>query len=195
MWPFGRRKKRRKRGEPEDERQGRFVQATEALEQGRVGEGIEILERLVEDHPDYASARVNLGAAYYAVQQYEEAAQQFEQAHRLQPDDPRVLLNLAAARSALDQLDDAIDLLIEALELDPEFRDVHYNLAIAYWRKGREPEAMAELEMELALHPDHEAAQQTMEQLKAESSVDGEHLFPPSGASDHGRTDLPQRPT
>jgi protein O-mannosyl-transferase len=183
MWPFGRRKKRT-RGGPEDERQERFVEATQAIEDGRLAEGIEFLEELVEDHPDYASARVNLGAVYYATERHAEAVTQFEAAHSLKPDDPRILLNLAAAKSALSELDQSIDLLIKALEIDPEFRDVHYNLGIAYWRKGRAPEAIAELEMELALHQDHEAARETIERIKAEAGMDEGDLLPPSGAAD-----------
>lgn len=179
MWPFGRRKKRKLEGE-EAERQERFVAATQALDEGRTQEGIEGLSQLVDDYPDYASARLNLGTALYNTEQYEEAAVQFEALRLTTPDDPRILLNLAAAKSALDRLDEAIDLLIRILEMDPEYRDVHYNLAIAYWRKGRLPEAMAELEMELALHPNHQAAKQAMETLKAEAGISDEEIDMPS---------------
>ena len=173
MWPFGRR-------EPQDEQKPdpkeRFKEGTRALERGDASEAIEILSALVKDQPDYMAARVNLGHAYYSSGEYVAAARQFEEAGALEPGNPKVLLNQAAATSALDQLDDAIDLLIEALNIDPEFRDVHYNLAIAYWRKGRRPEAMAELEMELALHPDHEPAKQAVERLKAEGGLPDEQI-------------------
>lgn len=181
MWPFGRREKK-KDEDPDQRRRERFTEATQALEEGRPEESIDALAELVEDYPDYVSARVNLGAAYFGAERYAEAAEQFEAAHEIEPEDARILLNLAAAKSAQDEVDEAIDLLIETLEIDPEMRDVHYNLAIAYWRKGRTPEAMAELEMELALHPDHEAAQQTMQRLKADAGMEE---IPPSGASDN----------
>jgi len=84
-----------------------------------------------------------------------------------------------------------IDLLIEALNIDAEFRDVHYNLAIAYWRKGRVPEAMAELEMELALHPDHDPAKQAVAQLKQETQDTGEET--PDQASNREVTGKPER--
>ncbi len=175
MWPFGRR-------EPEDQEkpdpEERFKAGTRALERGDVNEAIEILSDVVEDEPEYMAARVNLGHAYYSNGEYVAASRQFEEAHKLEPDNPKILLNQAAARSALDQLDEAIDLLIEALNVDAEFRDIHYNLAIAYWRKGREPEAMAELEMELALHPDHEPAKQAMTRLKAEADMSEEDAEP-----------------
>jgi tetratricopeptide (TPR) repeat protein len=178
MWPFGRRDRQ------DDEKPApkeRFKEGTRALEAGDLNRAIEVLSSLVEDQPDYASARVNLGHAYYSNGEYVAAARQFEEAHALDPDNPRVLLNEAAARSALDQLDKAIELLIAALNIDPEFRDVHYNLAIAYWRKGRKPEAMAELEMELALHPDHEPAKQAAARLKKEGGISDEET--PGGAS------------
>ena len=171
MWPFGRR-------EPQDdekpEPKQRFKEGTRALERGELGEAIEIFAALVQDEPDYVAARVNLGNAYYTHGEYVAAVRQFEEAHTRQPENPKILLNLAASKSALDQLDEAIDLLIEALNVDPEYRDVHYNLAIAYWRKGREPEAMAELEMELALHPDHQPAKEAVARLRDEAGVASE---------------------
>lgn len=167
MWPFGR------RDSDEADRRKRFRDATRRLEGGERSEAIRILAEVVEEHPDDLASRVNLGAAYYGAGEYVAAARQFEAAQELEPENLRVLLNLAAARSALDQVDAAIDLLLQILEIDPQFRDVHYNLALAYGRKNRLPEAMAELEMELALHPDHEAAREQMERLKAMSGDAG----------------------
>ncbi|NLO05288.1 MAG: tetratricopeptide repeat protein [candidate division WS1 bacterium] len=168
MWPFGKRD-----DDGEKDTRGMFKEATRALERGESEEGIRILAEVVREDPEFMAARVNLGAAYYARGEYVGAARQFEAAHELQPDNPKVLLNLAAAKSALDQLDEAIDLLIEALNLEPQMRDIHYNLAIAYWRKGRLPEAMAELEMELALHPDHQPAQEAVERIRSEGAPPG----------------------
>jgi tetratricopeptide (TPR) repeat protein len=177
MWPFGRRDKQE---ETEADPKEQFKEGTRALEAGRLDRAIEILSGLVEAQPDYMAAHVNLGHAHYSKGEYEAAAREFEKAHELEPDNPKVLLNQAAARSALDELDEAIDLLIEALNVDAEFRDVHYNLAIAYWRKGRLPEAMAELEMELALHPDHEPAKQAVGRLREETEISGEETDGPT---------------
>ena len=170
MWPFRPKSDEEKQAEPRDH----FREGPRALERGDTAEAIRILSGVVRDHPDYMAARLNLGHAYYTSGEFIAAARQFEEAQKLDPKNPKILLNQAAAQSALDQLDEAIDLLIEALNLDPEFRDVHYNLAIAYWRKGRPAEAMAEFEMELALHPDHEPAKAAMARLKAESGGLGE---------------------
>lgn len=187
MWPFGRKKKR---DEAEPEPKERFKEGTRALESGDFNTAIDVLVPLVEDEPDYVAARVNLGHAYYSTAEYVAAARQFEEAHQREPDNPKILLNQAAAKSALDQLDEAIDLLIEALNIDPKFRDVHYNLAIAYWRKGRVPEAMAELEMELALHPDHEPAKQAAARLKEEGAISREET--PGQASNEMDEDSPR---
>lgn len=158
MWPF----RRRQHDSPKD----RFRAGTRAIERGDLRGGVETLANLAEENPEDVAVAVNLGAAYFTLGDYAAAAEQFERARRHGGDRPRVLLNLAAARSALGDLDGAIDLLLRILELDPQYRDCHYNLGIAYWRKGRIPEAMAELEMELALHPDHELARQTAAQIR-----------------------------
>ncbi len=168
MWPFGR------RDDEEKKHRRAFREATRALERGERSNAIETLAKVVQEAPEDFAARVNLGAAYYQNGEYVAAARQFEAAHELQPENPKVLLNLAAAKSALDQDDEAIELLLQILEIDPQFRDVHYNLGIAYWRKGRLPEAMAEVEMELALHPDHEAARQTLQRLRAAAGAGDE---------------------
>jgi len=171
MWPFGRRKQDEDR-EQKREHKSAFREATRALEDGRTSEAIEALAEVVQEDPENFAARVNLGTAYYSTGEYVAAVRQFEAARELKADAPKVLLNLAAAKSALDQLDEAIDLLLQVLEIDPQMRDVHYNLAIAYWRKGRMPEAMAELEMELALHPDHEGAKAAAEQIRAQAGIE-----------------------
>ncbi len=158
MWPF-------KRREP-DAPDGRFAEGTRAIEDGDLARGVEVLAALADEEPENLAAAVNLGAAYFTLGRNEDAAAQFERAHRLDPDSPRIALNLAAAKSALDEIDEAIDLLLRVLEMDPQYRDCHYNLAIAYWRKERLPEAMAELEMEIALHPDHELARRMAAQLR-----------------------------
>lgn len=158
MWPF-------KRREPEAP-DGRFAEGTRAIEAGDLARGVETLSELADEEPDNLAAAVNLGAAYFTLGRNEEAVREFERARKLDPDNPRIVLNLAAAKSGLDELDEAIDLLLRLLEMDPQYRDCHYNLAIAYWRKERLPEAMAELEMEMALHPDHELARQMATQLR-----------------------------
>lgn len=184
MWPFGRRDQdEEEQAKPRE----RFREGTRALEEGDVGRAIEVLSALVGEQPDYVAARVNLGHAYYSRGEYVAAARQFEAAHEHEPDNPKILLNEAAAKSALDDLDGAIDLLIEVLNVDPEFRDVHYNLAIAYWRKGRVPEAMAELEMELALHPNHEPAKEAVARLREEAGEEGKE--PPGWAAGRDDTD------
>ncbi len=182
MWPFGRRETAKRSEEKVHKRDHRsaFREATRALEAGRTAEAIEMLAEVVRDDPDNFAARVNLGTAYYSTGEHVAAARQFEAAHELKPDNPKVLLNLAAAKSALGQLDEAIDLLLEALEIDAQLRDCHYNLAIAYWRKGRIPEAMAELEMELALHPDHQAAKAAVERIRAETGINEDGARPQS---------------
>ena len=48
----------------------------------------------------------------------------------------------------------------------PRHRDVHYNLASLHLREGQPLLALAELELELAMHPDHKLAKETLAELR-----------------------------
>ncbi len=159
MWPF------RRAGKPPRPTVLRRAQALAA--RGRADEAAALLADHCRDHPDDFLALVNLGATYYAIGKYTPAIEQFEKAIQLKPDSATVWLNLGAARNALGHIDQAIEALMRALEIEPQRRDVHYNLAIAQAKKGRPLAAMAELELELAVHPDHQAARALAAQLRA----------------------------
>ncbi|MCE5240820.1 hypothetical protein LLH23_20345, partial [bacterium] len=109
---------------------------------------------------------LNLGTALHLSGQHTPAIERFEQVLARDPGHIVALINLGAAHGALGHLDRGIEALVRALEVDSTRRDLHYNLAALYVRKGRAANAMAELELELALHPDHKLAKDTLAEMR-----------------------------
>lgn len=156
MWPFGRRSARR--------RQLRI--ANGALRRREYTTAIAQYRALLADDPDNTALLLNLGTALHLAGQHTPAIEKFERVLQLDPVSVTALINLGAAHGSLGHLDKAIEILAQALQLDSTKRDLHYNLAALYMRKGLLPNAMAELELELAMHPDHALAKSTLAELR-----------------------------
>lgn len=158
MWPF------RRRPQPSTHRL--LTQANEALRKNDLPAAITLYNQFLQEHPEHLGALVNLGTALHLSGQHSRGIERFEQVLSHDPDNATALINLAAAHGALGHLDKGIEILIRALESAPTKRDLHYNLAALYLRQGKIANAMAELELELALHPDHRLATQTLTELR-----------------------------
>jgi len=158
MWPF-----RRRRPTPVHRS---LTQANDALRKNDLATAIKLYNEFLQEHPEHLGALVNLGTALHLSGQHSRAIERFQQALSHDPDNAAVLINLAAAHGALGHLDKGIQTLIRVLDIAPTKRDLHYNLAALYLRKGQLANAMAELELELALHSDHRLASQTLNELR-----------------------------
>jgi tetratricopeptide (TPR) repeat protein len=84
-----------------------------------VDEAIEILQKGLEIHPNYASARIVLGKCYADKRMYELAKEQFQKALEGDPQNVVVLENLANVYKTLNQHTEAFDLYRRLLDLDP----------------------------------------------------------------------------
>ncbi|MHB8995441.1 MAG: tetratricopeptide repeat protein [Armatimonadota bacterium] len=143
-------------------------QANEALRKHDYATAIGLYKAMLEEDPDNVALLLNLGTALHLTGQHTPAIQRFERVLELDPSQVPALINMAAAHGALGHVDKAIQILARALEIDATKRDLHYNLAALYARKGLLPNAMAELELELAMHPDHALAAKTLAELRRE---------------------------
>lgn len=144
----------------------RMQAANGALRRRDYATAIAQYEALLAEAPDNVAVLLNLGTALHLAGRHTPAIERFEQVLQREPANVTALINLAAAHGALGHLDKAIGILTQALQLDATKRDLHYNLAALYARKGLVPNAMAELELELAMHPDHALAKTTLTELR-----------------------------
>ncbi len=159
MWLFSRERAEAKRG---------LGKARRAMARGQWERAAEILRELLQAHPDRADIRLNLGVALYSMGKFGEAMAEFEQVVAQAPDMAAGWANLGAAANQLGHIQRAEEALTRAVQLDPTLRDVHLNLALLRLKQGRVAEALAELETELANHPDNQAARALAAALERE---------------------------
>lgn len=157
----------RRRQEPEKRDFARQLRlANDALRQRDYPAAIAAYKAILDADPENLGVLLNLGTALHLSGQHTPAIERFEQVLARDPRHVVALINLGAAHGALGHLDRGIEALVCALEVDSTRRDLHYNLAALYIRKGQAANAMAELELELALHPDHKLAKETLAELR-----------------------------
>lgn len=139
--------------------------ANDALRKRDFPAAIAAYQEILAGDPENLSVLLNLGTALHLAGQHSAAIERFEQVLERDPRQAVALINLGAAHGALGHLDKGIQALVTALDVEATRRDLHYNLAALYLRKGQVANAMAELELELALHPDHKPAKEAVAEL------------------------------
>ena len=75
------------------------------------------------------------GNALYEEMKFEEAAEEYERALELEPDNVDVMTNLGVTYYRLGRLDEAIEVYTKAIAVAPEDADIRSNLAAAYVQK------------------------------------------------------------
>ena len=100
----------------------------------------------------------NLGFALDKQGQTEEAAVQYQEALRINPDYEPAHTNLGLALDKLKRYDQAIHHFSEALRINPGYEKAHNNLGITLDKTGRTDEAVIHYREALRLKPDYENA-------------------------------------
>ena len=78
------------------------------------------------------TSHLRIGEIYLTQGRYELAAQEFEEAHRLDPSSDEALLGIGSAAFALGEEGKAIRCWSEALAVNPTNAEAHYRLGMAY---------------------------------------------------------------
>jgi tetratricopeptide (TPR) repeat protein len=123
--------------------------------QGQHADGISYLLRAEALQPNNGRLLANLGAAFGAVQRFDQAVHAYQRALAQNYRDAGVLNNLGLALQGLERRQEALDTLRDALALDPAADPALYNLARAHIAAGNLAEGEAEFRrLQARLAPD-----------------------------------------
>jgi Flp pilus assembly protein TadD len=112
-----------------------------------------LMQHRLSNDPSNAGANFSLGSLLLGRKRYAEAIPHFEEALRLNPDQPLVLNNLGAALQGEGRLADAGSRFNQALRLDPGYASARFNLANVFAAQGRWKEAEAEYRKIITSNP------------------------------------------
>ena len=112
---------------------------------------------------DNSVANYNLGAAYLARKQPDEAIVHYRQAVKMRPEKPSFHDSLGAALLQLGRLDEAILCFRRAIELQDDFAPAHNNLAVALAQNGNMQGAILEWRRTLQIDPGRQSARENLE--------------------------------
>lgn len=107
-----------------------FAKANQALEEGDVDRGIELLTQIAESSPELSAVHINLGVAYQLSENFESAEASLLQALAINPRHPVALNELGIVYRRTGRFDEARNSYEAALELHPTFHFARKNLAI-----------------------------------------------------------------
>lgn len=96
----------------------------------------------------------------------DKAAEQFEQATRIDPRCSTAHHTFGPVQFASGNADQALDEFHAAPKLEPHRYNTHFNLSKLHDRKGRYNEARRHLEIMFALRPDDLAARRDLDELR-----------------------------
>lgn len=117
----------------------------------RASLAVEILSDLVVASPLDPSAHEAFGRALLAMHRPAEAATQFTEASRLNPDDQQTWFHLGVARANNEECDASTEALDRAIELNSQHAPSHFARAVCLARLHNYDDAQASLQRALAL--------------------------------------------
>jgi tetratricopeptide (TPR) repeat protein len=122
--------------------------------------------KALDGDPQLAAAHTNLGALLHRRQDLAEARRHFEEALRLDPEQPEARYNFANLCDELGERERALAEWLRVAGACPEFADAHFNLAQAFAEEGAREPAKRHLEQYLSLDGNGEWAERARALLK-----------------------------
>jgi arylsulfatase A-like enzyme/Flp pilus assembly protein TadD len=126
-----------------------------AVEDGRYGEAIPLLQHVVEDSPLISAAQMQLGVALARVRRYPQAITALRKALELMPDSTPAQYELGLALFETGAWKESVPYFEFVAKKRPKFPDAQYSLASVYARTQRVPEAVVLLRNVLSADPQH----------------------------------------
>ncbi|OQB20775.1 MAG: photosystem I assembly protein Ycf3 [candidate division BRC1 bacterium ADurb.Bin183] len=133
--------------------------------EGKINDALAQYEKSLQSKKTpYALA--NLGNLYYDEKKLAEAANQYSEALKMEPDNARILFNRGQCYLALGLLREAQKDFEQALVLDERVQPLaHFNLALIYIKEGKKELAKSSLKRYLDLSPGDKTAKALLTRL------------------------------
>jgi choline-sulfatase len=128
-----------------------YRQAVELMSDGRLAEGTQLLQQILEEDPAMTDVWSQYAAALGRLGRYQDAFAAYARMIKLQPDEPNGALGAASMLLALNRPDDARAHAELAIARAPS--PAHQALALIEASRGREAEALREAELAAAAEP------------------------------------------
>jgi tetratricopeptide (TPR) repeat protein len=137
--------------------------------------GIAAFKAALAIQPKLVAARVDLGLAYYKLEQWQAAIDEYRQALDVEPDNCNALINLGNAQRQLGQTRDAVKQYERVLEMQPKNATAALNLGNAHQTLGDFDAANRMYERVLEIAPSNvyartKLAEQALEQGKFDAA-------------------------
>ena len=113
---------------------------------GQFSKTIRLLEGLVTETTEDASAQLVLGTAYMGVKKVDEAINRFTIVSRLEPDKERGYLSLGIAYRRKQDYSNSLEELDRAIKIKPELSIAYFQKGETYFAMGKWDEARREYE-------------------------------------------------
>jgi tetratricopeptide (TPR) repeat protein len=126
-----------------------------AVEDGRYGQAIPLLQHVLSDSPLISAAQVQLGIALRKVGRSSEAIAALRQAVKLLPDSTEAQYELGLALYETGAWQESTPYFEFVAKRRKNFPDAQYSLASVYARVQRVPEAIELLQAVLKISPEH----------------------------------------
>jgi len=140
-------------------------QALGLSEHGDKQGAMNLVLQLLEQHPNFEPAVKLKGMLLEETGHTSEAAETYDQALRLTPNDPDVLLKTGIYKLTAGQKEEAIKLLEHCIRILPGDGDAHYYLAQAYHLNGQDDWALRAIRLSLKAEPDNASVWQKYGEL------------------------------
>jgi tetratricopeptide (TPR) repeat protein len=128
-----------------------------------IKQGIDAYTRTIELYPEYHDAYGSRGLAYFRLQKYDKAFEDYQKALKFRPNDAKVLSNLGyiyflraqrpGNQLATTSLDSAESVYRRSIQYDPRFVDARRNLGAVLAMKKNFPPAIEQWKEGLKYEP------------------------------------------
>jgi tetratricopeptide (TPR) repeat protein len=129
-----------------------------ATREGRISDSIEKFQQALKLDPRHVLSLDNLGNAYRAGKQWDEARKVLEFALEVAPDDPEAHYSLGMVFAQTGDTEKAYEHLQRALKARPDYPEALNNLGILYLMTRRRDEAIASFEQCIRVAPGFDQA-------------------------------------